>query len=117
MPRAVAFAIRVCMALTVLCFVGGLAFVAAAFFVSAESALAARPFVLKWFGFLLFAVLAGYVLIYHASTQDITPRQANALAFAHCPTEVKRASYVPVYYTHLRAHETPEHLVCRLLLE
>ena len=22
-----------------------------------------------------------------------------------------------VYYTHLRAHETPEHLVCRLLLE
>src|SRR5678815_5981581 len=25
--------------------------------------------------------------------------------------------YVPVSYTHLRAHETPEHLVCRLLLE
>src|SRR5678816_4860898 len=24
---------------------------------------------------------------------------------------------VPVSYTHLRAHETPEHLVCRLLLE
>ena len=23
---------------------------------------------------------------------------------------------VPVSYTHLRAHETPEHLVCRLLL-
>ena len=23
----------------------------------------------------------------------------------------------PVAYTHLRAHETPEHLVCRLLLE
>src|SRR5678815_1681136 len=23
----------------------------------------------------------------------------------------------PVPYTHLRAHETPEHLVCRLLLE
>src|SRR5674536_373912 len=23
----------------------------------------------------------------------------------------------PVSYTHLRAHETPEHLVCRLLLE
>ncbi len=22
-----------------------------------------------------------------------------------------------VFYTHLRAHETPEHLVCRLLLE
>src|SRR5678815_6004476 len=26
-------------------------------------------------------------------------------------------SCVPVSYTHLRAHETPEHLVCRLLLE
>eukprot|EP00658_Telonema_sp_P-2_P064799 TRINITY_DN540_c0_g1_i28.p1 TRINITY_DN540_c0_g1~~TRINITY_DN540_c0_g1_i28.p1 ORF type:complete len:148 (-),score=36.33 TRINITY_DN540_c0_g1_i28:69-512(-) len=25
--------------------------------------------------------------------------------------------YIPVSYTHLRAHETPEHLVCRLLLE
>src|SRR5678815_6015786 len=27
------------------------------------------------------------------------------------------SSYLPVSYTHLRAHETPEHLVCRLLLE
>src|SRR5678816_397246 len=26
-------------------------------------------------------------------------------------------SVVSVSYTHLRAHETPEHLVCRLLLE
>src|SRR5674536_297399 len=26
-------------------------------------------------------------------------------------------SMSPVSYTHLRAHETPEHLVCRLLLE
>src|SRR5674536_388590 len=25
--------------------------------------------------------------------------------------------FTPVSYTHLRAHETPEHLVCRLLLE
>src|SRR5678815_3894388 len=24
---------------------------------------------------------------------------------------------IPLNYTHLRAHETPEHLVCRLLLE
>src|SRR5678816_746250 len=28
-----------------------------------------------------------------------------------------RARFDPVSYTHLRAHETPEHLVCRLLLE
>src|SRR5674536_177012 len=26
------------------------------------------------------------------------------------------SSKIPVSYTHLRAHETPEHLVCRLLL-
>eukprot|EP00658_Telonema_sp_P-2_P018998 TRINITY_DN17442_c0_g1_i1.p1 TRINITY_DN17442_c0_g1~~TRINITY_DN17442_c0_g1_i1.p1 ORF type:complete len:194 (-),score=41.61 TRINITY_DN17442_c0_g1_i1:52-633(-) len=28
-----------------------------------------------------------------------------------------KAGKLPVSYTHLRAHETPEHLVCRLLLE
>ena len=31
--------------------------------------------------------------------------------------EVIEASAKTVSYTHLRAHETPEHLVCRLLLE
>ena len=29
----------------------------------------------------------------------------------------KKPSVAAVSYTHLRAHETPEHLVCRLLLE
>ena len=29
----------------------------------------------------------------------------------------KELSTATVSYTHLRAHETPEHLVCRLLLE
>src|SRR5674536_369402 len=29
----------------------------------------------------------------------------------------RRTARTPVSYTHLRAHETPEHLVCRLLLE
>src|SRR5678816_641914 len=28
-----------------------------------------------------------------------------------------KSELIPVSYTHLRAHETPEHLVCRLLLE
>src|SRR5678815_4289484 len=28
----------------------------------------------------------------------------------------RNSSGTPVSYTHLRAHETPEHLVCRLLL-
>src|SRR5674536_111546 len=32
-------------------------------------------------------------------------------------TAVLPAGGGPVSYTHLRAHETPEHLVCRLLLE
>ena len=30
---------------------------------------------------------------------------------------ILRHSPISVSYTHLRAHETPEHLVCRLLLE
>src|SRR5678815_446192 len=30
---------------------------------------------------------------------------------------ITHVSYNAVSYTHLRAHETPEHLVCRLLLE
>ena len=30
---------------------------------------------------------------------------------------IKANGTSPVSYTHLRAHETPEHLVCRLLLE
>ena len=33
------------------------------------------------------------------------------------PFEVKKGDKVPVSYTHLRAHETREDLVCRLLLE
>src|SRR5678815_4178885 len=38
----------------------------------------------------------------------------------HSPLYIRltnRLSFIPVSYTHLRAHETPEHLVCRLLLE
>src|SRR5678816_4863227 len=33
------------------------------------------------------------------------------------PADGAVSGYASVYYTHLRAHETPEHLVCRLLLE
>src|SRR5674536_136318 len=33
------------------------------------------------------------------------------------PISTISMSLVAVSYTHLRAHETPEHLVCRLLLE
>eukprot|EP00658_Telonema_sp_P-2_P027583 TRINITY_DN21281_c0_g1_i1.p1 TRINITY_DN21281_c0_g1~~TRINITY_DN21281_c0_g1_i1.p1 ORF type:complete len:153 (+),score=25.46 TRINITY_DN21281_c0_g1_i1:338-796(+) len=34
-----------------------------------------------------------------------------------CSTDNGAPTEGPVSYTHLRAHETPEHLVCRLLLE
>eukprot|EP00658_Telonema_sp_P-2_P065376 TRINITY_DN54629_c0_g1_i3.p1 TRINITY_DN54629_c0_g1~~TRINITY_DN54629_c0_g1_i3.p1 ORF type:complete len:185 (+),score=47.69 TRINITY_DN54629_c0_g1_i3:3-557(+) len=42
-------------------------------------------------------------------SDDDRVKQASQLAFV--------VGLVPVSYTHLRAHETPEHLVCRLLLE
>src|SRR5678816_2487779 len=38
---------------------------------------------------------------------------SDAPCMAVCPVDC----FYPVSYTHLRAHETPEHLVCRLLLE
>ena len=34
-----------------------------------------------------------------------------------CQLLMIKRHLTPVSYTHLRAHETPEHLVCRLLLE
>src|SRR5678816_2797122 len=37
--------------------------------------------------------------------------------FVQEPRTDGKNSYSTVSYTHLRAHETPEHLVCRLLLE
>src|SRR5678816_3924439 len=49
------------------------------------------------------------------------PAENGRLEFGHRTTLTRAASqpegYRPVSYTHLRAHETPEHLVCRLLLE
>ena len=39
------------------------------------------------------------------------------LFFFGMAVEFYFTKYIPVSYTHLRAHETPEHLVCRLLLE
>src|SRR5678815_6084848 len=49
----------------------------------------------------------------------IDPHIAERLAVLHAPgdrADVHRPEPVAVSYTHLRAHETPEHLVCRLLL-
>eukprot|EP00658_Telonema_sp_P-2_P009637 TRINITY_DN13592_c0_g1_i3.p1 TRINITY_DN13592_c0_g1~~TRINITY_DN13592_c0_g1_i3.p1 ORF type:complete len:155 (+),score=26.40 TRINITY_DN13592_c0_g1_i3:168-632(+) len=49
-----------------------------------------------------------------SSTGTIHPgRDASGAALSRSSALASR----PVSYTHLRAHETPEHLVCRLLLE
>src|SRR5674536_389466 len=45
-------------------------------------------------------------------------RAAPATSAENSPESARsRGRPTPVSYTHLRAHETPEHLVCRLLLE
>src|SRR5678816_4798674 len=55
--------------------------------------------------------------------EDEEREVAEAITQVPSPQEIKDVldQYVigqePVSYTHLRAHETPEHLVCRLLLE
>jgi hypothetical protein len=87
------FSIRACLSLTALCFLAGLGLVIATFAVSPESASALRPLVLQWHGALIGIVGAGCVVIHHATTRDITPRQAEAQAIAHCPQALKRTSY------------------------
>eukprot|EP00658_Telonema_sp_P-2_P034880 TRINITY_DN25436_c0_g1_i2.p1 TRINITY_DN25436_c0_g1~~TRINITY_DN25436_c0_g1_i2.p1 ORF type:complete len:156 (+),score=45.24 TRINITY_DN25436_c0_g1_i2:158-625(+) len=43
--------------------------------------------------------------------------QPNAYVATPMPCGLGGHDIIAVSYTHLRAHETPEHLVCRLLLE
>src|SRR5678815_1804957 len=45
--------------------------------------------------------------------RPIEPEARDALAAAEFHRDRPPALHVPVSYTHLRAHETPEHLVCR----
>ena len=53
----------------------------------------------------------GHPLVYGKWQVDAS--KPTALIYAHYDVQPPD----PVSYTHLRAHETPEHLVCRLLLE
>eukprot|EP00658_Telonema_sp_P-2_P061066 TRINITY_DN49822_c0_g2_i2.p1 TRINITY_DN49822_c0_g2~~TRINITY_DN49822_c0_g2_i2.p1 ORF type:complete len:161 (-),score=28.81 TRINITY_DN49822_c0_g2_i2:63-545(-) len=57
----------------------------------------------------------------HPSAAEGVGEDGTAAAAAAADSRVVRSaegqSTLPVSYTHLRAHETPEHLVCRLLLE
>src|SRR5678815_2123114 len=56
----------------------------------------------------------------HALPRDVGSRAELHLPFHRLAIGSERRLSLrvhPVSYTHLRAHETPEHLVCRLLLE
>ena len=74
--------------------------------------------------------------LYSSAASDVYKRQIQQLIRSQrikCETKTKSPALkscpqrrgictrvyttTPVSYTHLRAHETPEHLVCRLLLE
>eukprot|EP00658_Telonema_sp_P-2_P062924 TRINITY_DN51593_c0_g1_i1.p1 TRINITY_DN51593_c0_g1~~TRINITY_DN51593_c0_g1_i1.p1 ORF type:complete len:253 (+),score=58.51 TRINITY_DN51593_c0_g1_i1:219-977(+) len=48
---------------------------------------------------------------------DVVMFRGEALTHWISPVTSGLRTILPVSYTHLRAHETPEHLVCRLLLE
>eukprot|EP00658_Telonema_sp_P-2_P062300 TRINITY_DN50967_c0_g1_i1.p1 TRINITY_DN50967_c0_g1~~TRINITY_DN50967_c0_g1_i1.p1 ORF type:complete len:122 (-),score=37.69 TRINITY_DN50967_c0_g1_i1:25-390(-) len=50
------------------------------------------------------------------SVEDELNSSSTNVANCFCSLDSNIAN-LPVSYTHLRAHETPEHLVCRLLLE
>ena len=56
---------------------------------------------------------------YHVDPELILPYldQAVKEAINNLSWGEAAGSTTPVSYTHLRAHETPEHIVCRLLLE
>ena len=69
-----------------------------------------------------FTVLVGVLLVIVLGvvslgrmTTDLLPDMS--FQYALIVTTDMGASPQAVSYTHLRAHETPEHLVCRLLLE
>ena len=44
-------------------------------------------------------------------------QQTHVVGQGHTLGKIAKRYNTTVSYTHLRAHETPEHLVCRLLLE
>src|SRR5678816_2081250 len=49
-----------------------------------------------------------------AVTDGVPPLGAKVSPASASPSPVFACAAKPVSYTHLRAHETPEHLVCRL---
>eukprot|EP00658_Telonema_sp_P-2_P022804 TRINITY_DN19126_c0_g2_i1.p1 TRINITY_DN19126_c0_g2~~TRINITY_DN19126_c0_g2_i1.p1 ORF type:complete len:114 (-),score=21.39 TRINITY_DN19126_c0_g2_i1:2-343(-) len=48
---------------------------------------------------------------------SVRRRLSSTMRYSSIDATASLSRVAPVSYTHLRAHETPEHLVCRLLLE
>src|SRR5678816_4050137 len=61
--------------------------------------------------------MVGLVLAAFAATSVVVRPVVGHWADRWNEAGVMVSGLVSVSYTHLRAHETPEHLVCRLLLE
>ena len=56
-------------------------------------------------------------LVIHVGAPKGASRLAQRIGRANHRLDEASRAILAVSYTHLRAHETPEHLVCRLLLE
>src|SRR5678816_4640900 len=79
--------------------------------------------------FLLAAILLGFSIHFYWSGKKSVPGIRNTMTLDNSKISEEDLSRLQLYeqiekhemseavsYTHLRAHETPEHLVCRLLL-
>src|SRR5678815_1098152 len=60
---------------------------------------------------------ACYSALRRLPRRDLHPLETNSVKLTLICQPRHDAPSIAVSYTHLRAHETPEHLVCRLLLE
>src|SRR5678815_6186489 len=90
----------------------------------------ACPILLIDFSFLYFSVPSGLNAFSSKKNRILSPdvrKYSSATRLCSCVEKIEtislgsnswtNSSALAVSYTHLRAHETPEHLVCRLLLE
>ena len=56
-------------------------------------------------------------IVHYCEINELEVESVTKLVSKPLKEKLKWDATRPVSYTHLRAHETPEHLVCRLLLE
>ena len=91
MPVATSRIIRICLSLTAVCFLGGVALVAGVFVMPPQTVLAVRDTVMYWFGLLMFGVGASHVLIGQMLPRDSALKEVKAEARSHGPSGVMRA--------------------------